>query len=137
MRFSGRSARLLFPRSRYPRQSLEAAARALGLRARVFLQDKRRDRIVIIRPPRSAGASAGRLRALAGAFADAALNHAYRQKVVRFHARLSAAVLVPVLEHGFRAVPADPLEQLEPQVRQDRDGDVAALLEQARRMGGA
>lgn len=132
MRFSSRSVRLSFDKAAYARESLEAAALSLGEGAEVFLQEFGRRRLVVIRPRK---ASAKGLRRLAGAFADAALNHAYRQRVVRFHGALSAALLAPVLERGFKAVPADPLEQLEPQVLRDRTRDTEALLEEARRMG--
>jgi hypothetical protein len=134
MRLSGSSVRLSFDKAAYPRESLEAAALSLGEGVRVSLADSGRRRLVVIRPSATPRASQGRLRALAGAFADAALNHAYRQRVVRFHGKLSAALLSPLFERGFKAVPADPLEQLEPQVLRDRTRDTEALLEKARRL---
>ena len=135
MRLTGGSIRLSFSKADYSRESLEAAALSLGEGARVFLEEAGRRRLVVIRSPAMSRASQGKLRALAGAFADAALNHAYRQRVVRFHGKLSAALLSPLFERGFKAVPADPLEQLEPQVLQDRTWDTEALLAEARRMG--
>lgn len=134
MRLSGGSVRLSFDKAAYPRESLEAAALFLGEGVRVFLEESGRRRLVVIRPGK---VSARKLRALAGAFADAALNHAYRQRVVRFHGNLSAALLSPLFERGFKAVPADPLEQLEPQVLRDRTRDTEALLEEARRLGNS
>jgi hypothetical protein len=134
MRLSRFGAELKFSKSLYPRESLEAAARLCPEGVRVFLSAAGGERRVELRVARP---GAARLRALAGAFADAALNHAYRQRVVRFHRRLSSAALASLLQRGFRSMPADPLEQLEPQVRLDRERDVSALLAEARRLGGA
>ena len=134
IRFSPRSARLAFAKADYPRESLEAAAAALPGDVQVFLQTSGREHRVELRAARPAAA---RLRALAGAFADAALNHAYRQQVVRFHAGLSSAALASLFARGFKPVPADPLEELEPQVRLDHAADLESLLAEAKRMGGA
>jgi hypothetical protein len=46
---------------------------------------------------------------------------------------LVAAVAGRLLAKGFPPSPADPLEQLEPQVRLDRAEETAALLDRARR----
>ena len=134
IRLSPRSARLAFGKADYPRESLEAAAAGLPADVQVFLSGSGREFRVELRLARPAAA---RLKALAGAFADAALNHAYRQQVVRFHGGLTSAALASLFERGFKSVPADPLEQLEPQVRLDRSRDIENLLAEARRLGGA
>jgi hypothetical protein len=134
IRFSPKSARLAFSKADYPRESLEAAAAALPAGVQVFLASSGREHRVELRAARPGPA---RLRALAGAFADAALNHAYRQRVVRFHGGLSSAALSSLFERGFKPVPADPLEELEPQVRLDHAKDLESLMAEAKRMGGA
>lgn len=134
IRILARRALLEFSKADYPLESLQAAAQGLGDGVEVHLEEKGRLRLVEIRLARPS--AAGRLPALAGGFADAALNHAYRQRVVRFHGPRSAAVLARLFARGFTPVPADPLEQLEPQVRLDRARDAQALLDEARAMGG-
>jgi hypothetical protein len=46
---------------------------------------------------------------------------------------LGAVVVGRLLAKGFQSSPADPLEQLEPQVRLERAEETSALLERARR----
>jgi hypothetical protein len=134
IRYSARSATLAFSKADYPRESLEAAAATLPDDVQVFLGSAGREHRVELRAARPAAA---RLRRLAGAYADAALSHAYRQQVVRAHGDFSSALLASVFERGFKPVPADPLEELEPQVRLDRTRDLDSLLVAAKRMGGA
>jgi hypothetical protein len=116
----------------YGGESLAAGALALGKRAQVFVDETKAAFSVEIVP-------AGRLSpaeglALGGEFLNEALNHEYRQRVVRANAPLTQAVFAPLFAKGFPAVPADPLEELEPTVKADRARDVEELLAAARAM---
>lgn len=116
----------------YGAESLGAGALRLGRRAKVYLVEKKGEFSVEIAPAEPLAPEA--LRALAGEFLNEALSHEYRQRVVQAHAPLSQAVLGPLFAKGFPAVPADPLEELEPQVRADRQRDLEDLLAQARKL---
>jgi len=116
----------------YGAEGLAAGALALGTRAQVFVDESRTAYAVEIKP--AAKASASGLLALGGEFLNAALNHEYRQRVVRAGAPLTQSVLSPLFAKGFPEVPADPLEELEPQVKADRARDLAELLARARSM---
>lgn len=124
--------KLRLGRPLYSAESLAAGALALGTRAQVFVTESKTAFSVEIEP--AAKASPAGLLALEGEFLNAALNHEYRQRVVRANAPLSQAVFAPLFAKGFPAVPADPLEELEPQVKADRARDLAELLAQARSM---
>lgn len=117
----------------YGAESLAAGALALGTRAQVFVGETKTAFSVEVKPARALPAAA--LLALAGEFLNEALNHEYRQRVVQANAPLTQAVFAPLFAKGFPAVPADPLEELEPQVRADRVRDLEELLAQARGMG--
>lgn len=119
----------------YARADLEAAALALGPRARVYVTAGRAAFAIEIEAPSRSGGRR-RLGELAGEFVNEALNHAYRQKVMAFHAGLARPVLGGLLARGFPAMPEDPLEMLEPQVRLDRERETAQLLERGRALGG-
>ncbi|MFI5346187.1 MAG: hypothetical protein ACHQ51_07425 [Elusimicrobiota bacterium] len=122
-----RSARASIPKSLYPRASLAAAALTLGRRARVGLAaDGRRWRVELESEGRGDGD------ALIGELLNEALSHALRQEALKDAAPLISAVAGRLLEKGFPAAPADPLEQLEPQVRLDRSEETAALLDRSR-----
>ena len=112
----------------YPRASMAAAALALGRRARVTLSAEGRNWRVAV-------STAGRadVETLLGEFFNEALSHARRQARLKQVKPLIAAFAARLLSRGFPAVPPDPLEQLEPQVRLDRAEETAALLERARR----
>lgn len=125
-------ARLSLPAQTYSRESLQAGALALSGRAQVLLSEEGSTFEVEIRPASRAAPDA--LRRLAGEFLNEALSHEYRQKVIRFHEELSGAALGRLFARCFPAMPQDPLEQLEPQVKIDRDKDTRDLLEAARRM---
>ncbi|MDE2143507.1 MAG: hypothetical protein KGJ84_13960, partial [Elusimicrobia bacterium] len=71
--------------------------------------------------------------ALLGELLNEALSHALRQEALKESRPLIAAVAGRLLENGFPAAPADPLEQLEPQVRLDRSEEASGLLDRARR----
>lgn len=116
----------------YGAEGLAAGALALGARARVFVDETKTAFSVEIKP--AARRPEAVLLALGGEFLNEALNHEYRQRVVRASAPLTQAVLAPLFAKGFPAVPADPLEELEPQVKADRAKDLAELLEKARGM---
>lgn len=124
--------RLQLGRPLYSAESLAAGALALGTRAQVFVTESKAAFSVEIKP--AAKTSPAGRRALEGEFLNEALNHEYRQRVVRANAPLTQAVFAPLLAKGFPAVPADPLEELEPQVKADRARDLAELLAQARSM---
>lgn len=116
----------------YGSEGLAAGALTLGTRAQVFVDESRSSFSVEIKP---AGKTAGAgLLSLGGEFLNAALNHEYRQRVVRANAPLTQAVLSPLFAKGFPELPADPLEELEPQVKADRARDLAELLGRARGM---
>lgn len=117
----------------YGAEALAAGALALGTRAQVFVGETKAAFSVEIRPASPLPAPA--LLALAGEFLNEALNHEYRQRVVQANAPLTQAVFAPLFAKGFPAVPADPLEELEPQVKSDRARDLEELLAQARSMG--
>ena len=116
----------------YGAESLAAGALALGARAQVYVDETKAAFAVEIRP--AGKASPAELFSLGGEFLDEILNHEYRQRVVRASAPLTQAVFAPLFAKGFPAVPADPLEELEPTVKADRLSDVADLLAQARSM---
>ncbi len=116
----------------YGAEALAAGALALGTRAQVFVDETKTAFSVEIRPASALPAAA--LLALAGEFLNEALNHEYRQRVVQANAPLTQAVFAPLFAKGFPAVPADPLEELEPQVKADRARDLEELLERARGM---
>lgn len=116
----------------YGAEGLAAGALALGTRAQVFVGETKAAYAVEIKPSKAA-TPAQRL-ALGGEFLNEALNHEYRQRVVRANAPLTQAVFAPLFAKGFPAVPADPLEELEPTVKADRARDLEELLAQARGM---
>jgi hypothetical protein len=116
----------------YGAECLAAGALALGERARVFVDETKTSFSVEIVP--AGRPSAAALRSLGGEFLDEALNHEYRQRVVKANAPFTQAVLAPLFAKGFPAVPADPLEELEPAVKADRLHDVVELLARARAM---
>jgi hypothetical protein len=107
------------PKALYPRESLAHAAAVVD--ARVGLASSGRRWLLSVEPA-----------ALEGEFLNEALSHARRQARLR-EARAVASAVAARLMSGFPAAPADPLEQLEPQVRLDRAEETSALLERARR----
>ncbi len=116
----------------YGAESLAAGALALGIRAQVFVDETPTAFSVEIVP--AAPAEAAALCALRGEFLNETLNHEYRQRVISANAPLTQALLSPLFAKGFPAVPADPLEELEPTVKADRARDVEELLARARGM---
>lgn len=112
---------LRFPRKVYEREDLEAAALRLSGRAEASLKSVAGHFLVEVKPA-----------ALAGEFCNAALNHLHRRRVVAFHAPLTFAALSRLLAESFPDPRRDPLEELEPQVREDREREIASLLETAR-----
>lgn len=124
--------KLKLGKSLYGAEALAAGALALGTRAQVFVDETKAAFSVEIVPAGKVSPAAALV--LEGEFLNEALNHEYRQRVVRANAPLTQAVFAPLFLKGFPAVPADPLEELEPQVKADRAKDVADLLEQARGM---
>ncbi|MBI2385253.1 MAG: hypothetical protein HYV14_04480 [Elusimicrobia bacterium] len=132
MRISRGAVVLTLGKPLYGAEALAAGALTLGTRAQVFVAETKSAFSVEIKP--AAKLPPERLLALGGEFLNEALNHEYRQRVVRANAPLTQAVLAPLFAKGFPAVPADPLEELEPQVKADRARDLAELLAQARSM---
>lgn len=116
----------------YGAESLAAGALALGASAQVLVDETKTAFSVEIQP--ATALNSAQLLALGGEFLNEALNHEYRQRVVRANAPLTQAVFAPLFAKGFPAVPADPLEELEPAVKADRARDVEELLAQARGM---
>lgn len=116
----------------YGAEALAAGALALGTRAQVFVDEKKSSFSVEIVP--AARLLPADLLALGGDFLNEALNHEYRQRIILANAPLTRAVLAPLFAKGFPAVPADPLEELEPQVKADRARELEELLAQARAM---
>ncbi len=104
------------PQSLYPRESLVHAASVVE-KARVGLAAKGKRWALTVEPA-----------ALLGPFLNEALSHARRAQ-----ARAETTAVVGRLLAGFPAAAADPLEQLEPQVRLDRAEETTALLERARK----
>jgi hypothetical protein len=119
------------PKSSYPRESIESGALLVGARAKVFLETKGSNWIVTVKPVKKT--SKDELLGVAGALLNEALSHAFRQKVVALNRPLASPVLERALEAGLPQTPHDPLEQLEPQVRADREKDIADLMEAAKR----
>jgi hypothetical protein len=116
------------PKSVYARASLAAAAIALGRRARVGLSgDGRRWRVEV------SAAGSGDAAELLGEFLNEALSHARRRARLKEVRHFGAVVVGRLLAKGFQTSPADPLEQLEPQVRLERAEEAAGLLDRARR----
>jgi hypothetical protein len=129
MRTARGPARASVPKSVYPRASLAAAAIVLGRRARAGLSgDGKRWRVEVAAEGRGDSA------ALLGELLNEALSHARRQARLKEAKPFAAAVVARLLANGFPPAPADPLEQLEPQVRVDRAEETAALLGRARRL---
>lgn len=116
----------------YGTEALAAGALILGKRAQVFFDESKSSFSVKIEPASPLPGAA--LLALGGEFLNEALNHEYRQRVIRGNAPLTRAIFAPLFAKGFPAVPADPLEELEPTVKADRARDLEDLLSQARGM---
>lgn len=116
----------------YGAEGLAAGALALGTRAQVSVDEAKTAFAIEIVPARAL--KPAELLALGGEFLNEALNHEYRQRVVRENSPLTQAVFAPLFAKGFPAMPADPLEELEPTVKADRARDIEELLGQARGM---
>lgn len=116
----------------YGRRQLAEAAADLGAAARVSLSREGDDFLVRVEP----AASGADPRALERRFLELALDAAYRAAALRFQGELAAGALEAACQRARLHEPPDPLEQLEPQVREDRRRDVAALLERAAGLEG-
>lgn len=116
----------------YGAEGLAAGALALGTRAQVFVDETKTAFSIEIKPAKAMPPA--QLLSLGGEFLNETLNHEYRQRVIQANAPLTQAVFAPLFSKGFPAVPADPLEELEPTVKADRARDVEDLLAQAREM---
>jgi hypothetical protein len=128
----GGRARVVLGKPPYTAESLRMAALVVGERAEIFLDEKKDKFLVELKPAKKM--KDAELRALAGEFLNECLTGVYRQEVIKAAPEFPQAVLSYVLEKRFPAAPPDPLEQLEPQVRIDREGDIDALLAQARKL---
>lgn len=118
-------ARAALPKSLYTRESLSAAALVLGTKAEVSLASEgKRWRVEIF-------AKKDAVRLL-GELLNESLSFSRRQARVASNRALSAVMISRWLQKGFPPSPADPLEQLEPQVRLDRAEDTSKLLDRAR-----
>lgn len=112
------------PKALYARDELAAGALALGARASVTLESDKNRWLVEVE-----GESAP---ALLGELLNEALSHAWRQARLKYAGPAASALASRLLAEGFPARPEDPLEMLEPQVREDRSEDVAKLLARAK-----
>jgi hypothetical protein len=125
------SVRLRLARALYPRAAIEAAALSLGARARALLETDGRFFVVTLEPARASDARAAR-----GDFLNAALAHRCAALTRALWGELSEAARARLFAEGFAAVPPDPLEQLEPTVREQRRADRRALLDEAAKLRG-
>jgi hypothetical protein len=105
----------------YSRESLQAAAQVLAETTKVYLETGKGHFAVEIEGPWEQ----------AGLFLNEALNHSYRQALIRFGRGLSGALVARSLANGFPEPRPDPLEQLEPQVGIDRREEADALMDDA------
>lgn len=113
----------------YPRESLESAARVLEEEISVVLSVKGRWFRASLQAKH--GQSSARLRRLTGEFLNEALSHRLRQEVIRLNRRSTSPVLAAALSSRFNVEPADPLEEMEPQVVSDRLAEKRELLRKA------
>ncbi|MBI5629742.1 MAG: hypothetical protein HY921_02525 [Elusimicrobia bacterium] len=136
--FKRGGATLLLPKSFYSRESLAAGALAAGDRALVYLEEGSKAYKIEFKWTKGragiGGLSQRRRVQAVGEFLNEALSHAYRQKVVAFNFKQTQEVFSRLLARGFVAVAADPLEELEPQVRLDREAEVGSLMEEAHKL---
>ena len=121
------SARASVPKSLYSKTALAAAAIALGQRARVSLSARGPRWIIEV-------SAEGRNPAdlLLAQFLNEALSQNRRQAQLKQARPFAAAIISRLLTNGFVRPPADPLEELEPQVRADRIEETAQLMQRAR-----
>ncbi len=109
---------------------------SLSAVADVYLEARPKEFVVTLELKGRKGAPAAR--SAAGEFLSEALNHAYRQDVIRAQQEFTGPALSLVFERGFPSPRPDPLEQLEPQVALDRAEDAHRILQQAKNgEGGA
>lgn len=113
----------------YPRESLESAARVCSEQGRFTLFVHGSVIRVVLKPRRKS--SPATLRRLAGEFLNEALSHHARQEIIRFNRELTGPVLSATLAWRFPSEPADPLEEMEPQVALDRRAETEELLKKA------
>lgn len=114
----------------YPRACLAAAAQSLPQGCRLALARTGKNWRVAVLGPDSAAAS----RALACLLQDA-LARARRASRLRHREVFASAQAARLLQAGFPGMSADPLEQLEPQVRADRLEEIGRLLRRAQEDG--
>jgi hypothetical protein len=126
-------ARLALSKPPYTTESLRMAALVVGRKAEIFLSEEKGRFVVELKPAKKM--KDADLRALAGEFLNECLNCVYRQEIIKAAPEIPQAILSYILEKRFPAAPPDPLEQLEPQVRLDREADIAALLKEAGGLG--
>ncbi len=122
-----RRASASLPRSLYRRADLAAAADWLGgrVQARLLSRGQRWHLSILT----DAGLDA---RAALAEMLNEALLRGLREMRLKEVGPLAAAVAGRMLDHGFPSDPADPLEEMEPQVRADRRRETQALIERAR-----
>ncbi len=125
-------ASISLPKPPYTVESLRMGALLLSGRAEAFLDEKRGAFRVELKP--AVPMTELELRALAGEFLNECLSCLYRQELIKSAPEVPQALLAQVLEKGFPALPPDPLEQLEPQVRVDRETETEELLKAARKL---
>ena len=118
--------KLRLSRSLYPKAALAAAALAVGERARALLETDARFFVVTLEPARGQ-----KPEAVEGDFLNAALAFRAEQETRKLWGSLSRAAYSRLISEGFAAQPPDPLEQLEPVVREQRRADREAALREA------
>lgn len=112
------------PKKLYSRADLAAGALALAGRASATLASDGTRWLVEVE-----GKEAPEL---LGELLNEALSHGWRQQALKAARPAASALAARLLAEGFPAAPEDPLEMLEPQVREDRREDVARLLADAK-----
>jgi hypothetical protein len=104
-------------------ESLRAAAICLGTKADIRLIAKRQYWTIVIQSKARA-----RIERIADELLNEALSHSRRQECLKSAHNLIGIVTQRLLAQGFPAIPDDPLEQLEPQIRTDRNEETELLF---------
>jgi hypothetical protein len=112
------------PKKLYSRADLAAGALALSGRGQATLESDGTRWLVEVEGRKAP--------ALLGELLNEALSHAWRQAALKAARPAASALASRLLAEGFPEAPEDPLEMLEPQVREDRREDVARLLAKAK-----
>ena len=118
----------------YSKESLDAATVSLSDRLRTVIRKAASGFGVAVKGASKTKEGPAAVRELAGEFLNESLNHEYRRRVIEFNGPITKPMLARVFHKLFFNVPKDPLEQLEPQVREDRMNETLALQKEARKL---